>query len=153
MKRTIVIALIVVCMMFGVVAYATAANSVQVSVTPAAVLTLTVPVAPVSFVDADFAGGSALPLASTTVAGQKTVTVNIKSNKAWTVSSSIDKLTGANEDIGLVTGISTASKSGPRTLQTGLDIPDNYSILNLPWALDAGTAHHSTVTYTAIQLP
>ena len=151
MKRTLVIALIVVCMMFGVVAYATAAgNSVTVSVTPAAVLTLTVP-APVSFVDTDFTGGSAAPGASTSPAGKKTVTVTVKSNKAWILSSSISKTTLPDEDIGLVTDNSTTSQSGAHTAQAGTPITDNYSILNLPWALDAGTAHHSTVTYTATQ--
>jgi hypothetical protein len=146
MKRTIVIALIVVCMVFGVVAYATAASntgSVSVTVKPNAVFELTAP-GSVTFVDADFVGGSALPTANTIAPGLPVVVV-VRANKSWTLASTFNK-TGLNEEIGLTTTLN--GTTGNHTDVSGQILTDHYNIVNLPWALEAGQNHTEGVTYT-----
>jgi hypothetical protein len=138
MKRTIVIALIVVCMVFGVVAYATAATSdtgtVNVSVTPNAKLTLTLSTLNVAFPAIDPMTPSAL----------MPVTVTVNSNKTWGMTKTI---TGAAA-MGLTTSQGNiAAGAGVRGTTA---MTDNYQV-TVPYSSDGGTALAATVKYDVTQ--
>lgn len=137
MKRTIVIALIVACMVFGVVAYASAANpeTVNVSVTPNAKLTMTIDTNAVDF-------GAMDPGTSKTL--NNAVTLTVSSNKLW----SLGKVVTDAAPINLTTSFANIAAQ-PRI--GGRTIADSYTITNLPWALDGGTVANASVTYTATQ--
>jgi hypothetical protein len=141
MKRTIVIALIVVCMVFGVVAYATAASqsqTVTVSVTPLAKLTATVTTSTVDF-------GTMNPGTSSTL--NNATTLIVSSNKPWSFTKTVNDVSG----IGLSTSLASVALSS----QTRGDLksyPDSYTITNLPWTLDGGTTFSaSNVVYNVTQ--
>ena len=79
-----------------------------------------------------------------------TVTVNVKSNKDYTLSSLV---TGQNVLMGL--GTTTAPGNMSKLTGVGADAgrnwPDTYS-LNVPWDTDpSATALTATVTYTVVQ--
>jgi len=142
MKRTIVIALIVVCMVFGVVAYATAADpsqTVTVTVKPTAFLTLTVNNSTVDF-------GAMTP--DQVMSISKAVTLKVSSNKAWTL----------KKDLGLAAVNMNLTTSIPATAthsERGKDMPydDNYTINGLPWDVntDAFGVQTGSVIYTVSQ--
>ena len=146
MKRTIVIALIVVCMMFGVVAYATEATTsagpVNVSVTANPKLTLTLDTTIVTFPSVD---------PGTPVTISDAVKVTVKSNTTW-------GLTAAVADaslIGLSRGGVGATKLplaglAAQAKTSGTTYGDDYTI-NLPWSYTPGTfTNIASVTYTAV---
>jgi hypothetical protein len=139
MKRTIVIALVVVGLVFGVVAYATAASqTVTVSVTPNAKLTATVTTSTVSF-------GAMDPGTSSTINSATTLVVS--SNKLWSFTKTVNDVSGIN----LSTSLATVA-SGSQARGANMSFPDNYTITSLPWTLDGGTAYSaSNVVYNVTQ--
>jgi hypothetical protein len=138
MKRTIVIALIVVCMVFGVVAYATAATTdtgtVNVSVTPNAKITLSLSTTTVAFPAIDPGVASAI----------MPVTVTVSSNKGYDLAKTV---TGA-APMGLTTSLAPITlKAGPKGVTP---YTDNYQV-TVPWTTDGGTALAATVKYDVTQ--
>ena len=139
MKRTIVIALIVVCMMFGVVAYATAGTttatgSVAVSVTPNALITLALSTNTVAFPAID-PGVASAPMP---------VIVTVSSNKGYDLTKTI---TGA-APMGLTTTLAPiTAKAGVKGITA---YPDSYQV-TVPWTSDGGTALSATVKYDVTQ--
>jgi hypothetical protein len=138
MKRTIVIALIVVSMIFGVVAFATAATTdtgtVNVSVTPNAKITLSLSTTTVAFpaIDPGVASGI-IP-----------VTVGVSSNKGF----NLTKTTTGAVPMGLTTSLADITlKAGPKGVNT---YTDNYQV-TVPWTADGGTALNATVKYDVTQ--
>jgi hypothetical protein len=139
MKRTIVIALIVVSMLFGVVAYATAGattgtGTVNVSVTPNAAITLGLSTTTVAFPAIDPGTPSAVT----------SVIVTVKSNKPW----GMTKTTTGDVAMGLTTSqANVASGAGARGTTA---MTDNYQV-TVPWTSDGGTALAATVKYDVTQ--
>jgi hypothetical protein len=139
MKRTIVIALIVVCMVFGVVAYATAATTdtgtVNVSVTPNAKITLSLSTTTVAFPAIDPGVASAI----------MPVTVTVSSNKGYNLTKTIG---GAAASMGLTTSLADITlKAGAKGV---VPYTDNYQV-TVPWTTDGGTALAATVKYDVTQ--
>jgi hypothetical protein len=139
MKRTIVIALIVVSMVFGVVAFATAAGTtdtgtVNVSVTPNALIKLTLSTTTVAFPAIDPGVASAvIP-----------VTVGVSSNKGF----NLTKTTTGAPAMGLTTSLADITlKAGPKGVNT---YTDNYQV-TVPWTTDGGTPLAATVKYDVTQ--
>jgi hypothetical protein len=138
MKRTIVIALIVVCMVFGVVAYATAATfdtgTVNVSVTPNAKITLSLSTTTVAFPAID-------PMVPSAIIP---VTVTVNSNKQWGMTKTI----GGAAAMGLTTSQgNVAAGAGVRGTTA---MTDNYQV-TVPYSSDGGTALAATVKYDVTQ--
>jgi membrane-associated HD superfamily phosphohydrolase len=138
MKRTVVIALIVVSMVFGVVAYATAATTdtgtVNVSVTPNAKITLTLSTTNVNFPAIDPMTPSALI----------PVTVTVNSNKTWGMTKTVTNAAA----MGLTTSqANVAANAGVRGTTA---MTDNYQV-TVPFASDGGTAINATVKYDVTQ--
>ena len=137
MKRTLVIALIVVCMMFGVVAYATAAA-------PTATGTVTVSVKPNPKVDltvgpniVDFAVDPGIPTDLTPVS------ISVKSNAAWSLGRSVTSVTNMNLTAPVV--IPVAGGAGVT------NFTDTYRV-NVDYAAPAGvTLGGASVSYTLTQ--
>ena len=138
MKRTMVIALVVVCMLFGVVAYATAATTdtgtVNVSVTPNALMTLTLGTTSVAFPAIDPGVASAIV----------PVSVTVSSNKPWDMSKTV---LGAGP-MGLTTSL--AAVTGKAGIRGVTAMTDNYQV-TVPWTTDGGTALSATVKYDVTQ--
>ena len=133
MKRTLVIALIVVCMMFGVVAYATAVTTgtVTATVTPNPKLSLAINTPTVAF-------GAQDPGYTGTI--NNTAILTVSSNNRWDLAKTV---TGAT--------INLTTSMGPLTSQarsSAASVDDNYTITNLPWSLDGGTLQSGSVLYT-----
>jgi spore coat protein U-like protein len=135
MKRTILIAVAVAALVFGVVAYANAATSgtVTVSATVRPQMEITVP----ATVDL----GTVDP--NTPASG--TVTVTGKSNKNATLSASVDP--------GTFTTLSSAA-AAPTPIAWGKGGNLSYADTvtgTVDWSIDAGTVVSGQVTYTIAQ--
>ena len=144
MKRTAVIALVVVCMMFGVVAYATAAA--QPASGSVAVSASANPKIEISLSDPSINFGSVDPgVATPAIPIRETITVS--SNKVWDLSIGF----GGNAAIGSNTmGLTTtlaAFTNGAKGF--GNTYVDDYQV-NVPYTTAAG-ALSGTVSYTATQ--
>lgn len=154
MKRALLTSVLVVAVVFGVVAYATAdiatydgvvvapgieeaqgSVNVNASVNPKITLTVTTPDAAQSVDFGAVDPGSAI--------GGKTVNLSVNSNKAFALSKSVS---GQNALIGLSTSLGNSTGNAK-----GANIPfvDNYSI-NVPYTTDPG-AYTATVQYTVTQ--
>lgn len=135
MKRALLIATVVAVAMFGVVAYAMAANPESVAVTAFAnpKITMTVSTTTVDFGNVDPGVAQAT----------KDVTLNVDSNKDFTVT----KNKTADAAMGLTTslGLSTAGTKG-----AGNAFTDTYG-LTLPWSVSASSTANTTIVYTAAQ--
>jgi hypothetical protein len=135
MKRTILIAVAVAALVFGVVAYANAATSgtVTVSATVQPQMEITVP--------ATVGLGAVDPY--TPASG--TVAVTGKSNKNATLSASVDKGT-------FTTLSSTAAAATPISWGKGGNLSYNDTVTGtVDWSIDAGTVVSGQVTYTIAQ--
>ena len=134
MKRTLIIAVSVVALVFGVISYATAADTgtTAVSGNVVALLELTAP-GPVNLGDID-------PESP----GIATVAVKGKSNKSATMSASI-----ANDNFTTLTStLGTTSASGLR----GGNISVNDTITGtVNWDVDPLTSLTGTITYSIVQ--
>jgi hypothetical protein len=135
MKRTILIAVAVAALVFGVVAYANAATSgtVTVSATVQPQMEITVP--------ATVGLGAVDPY--TPASG--TVAVTGKSNKNATLSASVDKGT-------FTTLSSTAAAATPIAWGKGGNLSHNDTVTGtVDWSIDAGTVVSGQGTYTIAQ--
>ncbi|MCK8114910.1 hypothetical protein [Anaerosoma tenue] len=132
MKRTIIISIAVVALVFGAVSYATAASGdTAVTATVGTLLELTAP------------GAQDLGTIDPENSGSANVTVTGKSNKSATMSAAVAKgnfttLTSTLETA--VSGLRGGSISEADTITGTVD----YSV-------DAGTALSGTVTYSLVQ--
>ncbi|GAV31812.1 hypothetical protein emb_1d0629 [Coriobacteriaceae bacterium EMTCatB1] len=135
MKRTILIAVAVAALVFGVVAYANAATSgsVTVSATVKPQMEITVP-ATVDLGDVD-------PYTPAT----GTVTVTGKSNKNATLSASVNAGT-------FTTLNSTVADASPVAWGKGGNLSYDDTVTGtVDWSIDAGTVVSGQVTYTIAQ--
>ncbi len=143
MKRTILIAALVVALVFGVVAYSTAAtatDSVNLQATVNARITLTAP--------ADHNFGPMDPGATASYSGN----VNVRSNAPFTVMRTV---AGNSAEIGLLVSGPPAIGNGvagpvqaKAPAAAGVNFNETYDV-NIPWTTDPGT-YIATVTYDAV---
>ncbi len=133
MKRTIIIALSVVALVFGVISYATAADFDTTAVTAnvGTLLEVTAP-DPVNF-------GSITPVAP----GVATVTVSGKSNKEATMSAEV-----TNDNFTTLTSTALEATTGLRGGNIGVD----YKIVGtVDYDLDPTTALTGSVKFSMVQ--
>ncbi len=148
MKKTLLLAVLAVAMFLGAVSFATADSATYASGAPGTVtvnanvnskLTLTI-VTPDAGQSVDF--GTLDPGA---VAGGESVSLNVKSNKAYDLTEAITAV--AADEIQLTTDFTNVAGAAKTASQ---NYTSNYT-LTVPFDAAPG-AHSTTVVYTATQL-
>ena len=132
MKRTIIISIAVVALVFGAVSYATAVTgTTAVSATVGTLLELTAP------------GAQNLGTIDPENSGSASVTVTGKSNKDATMSASVSA--------GNFTTLTSTLETAVTGLRGGNISQSDTIIGTVDYSVDAGTALSGTVTYSLVQ--
>ncbi len=137
MKRLILVVLMAAIVLIAAsIAYADTSN-VSVTAQSNSLLTISVTTSTVDFGPRD-------PGSPVTIPGA--TTVNVASNKLFTLSKAITDNTTTNGNTGLTTTGATLGALSPNSYS----YPENYTI-EIPWTVAPGQALGASVVYTALQ--